>query len=331
MMNQTGRKRRKRFLFILILSLTLMGVGGAAAYLIRQHPISISFETEWALDIYKGPSWSELSPAAGIKHPVLTKADVTDEKAEFLADPFMIKVKDNWYMFFEVMNALTRKGNIGCAQSPDGEHWEYLKIVLHEPYHLSYPYVFEDGGEYYMIPESAEGEALCLYKASDFPFSWTPASILLTGKFSDTSVFFKDDTWWMLTCSKPYTHDELRLFYADHLAGPWTEHPESPVVRADPKKAQCGGRILVTKDAVIRFTHEDYPTYGKKLRAFLITELSRTKYVEKEYEGNPVLRAAGKGWNRHGMHHMDAHEIGPGKWIAVVDGYRKHLALRIEY
>lgn len=331
MTNPSGRGSRKRIVVVLGIALGLICVAGAIAYVVHRHPVSISFETEWALDIDTGPSWAKMTPAAGISHPVLTTADVHDVKAEFLADPFMVKVKDDWYMFFEVMNSLTHHGDIGCATSGDGLHWKYLKIVLDEPTHLSYPYVFEDGGQFYMIPENADGGAIRLYRATDFPYSWTPVSVLLRGAFSDTCVFFKDGTWWMLTCGKPYTHDELRLFFADQLTGPWTEHPESPVVRGNPIRAQCGGRILVTNEGVIRFTHEDYPTYGKKLRAFFITELTRTKYAEKEFPGNPVLKAQGKGWNRHGMHHMDAHETAPGKWIAVVDGYRKHLAIRIEY
>jgi len=243
----------------------------------------------------------------------------------------MIQAGDTWYMFFEVMNSLSRQGDIGCAMSPDGLNWKYQKIVLDEPFHLSYPYIFQWEGQFFMIPESAEGGAIRLYRAEHFPHSWTFISNLVKGAYSDTCVFFKDETWWMLTCSKPYTHDELSLFFADKLAGPWTEHPASPVVRGNPSQAQCAGRILVVNDGIIRFSHDDFPTYGKKVRAFLITEISRTKYSEKEYESNPVLSAQGRDWNRHGMHHIDAHEVSSGKWIAAVDGYRKHLILRMEY
>jgi len=215
--------------------------------------------------------------------------------------------------------------------SPDGLNWKYQKIVLDEPYHLSYPYVFQWEGQFYLIPESSEAGAVRLYRAVNFPYSWDFVSNLIEGSYADTCVFYTEETWWMLTCSKPKTHDELRLFFADKLSGPWTEHPASPIVRGNPLKAQLGGRILIIKDGIIRFAQESLRTYGKKVRAFIITEITRTKYAEKEYEGNPVLSAQGKGWNRHGMHHIDAHETTRGKWIAAVDGYRKQLALRIEY
>ena len=308
-----------------------MGAAGAVFYLVDRNPISIAKETEWAIDIYEGASPLVLSPASGISHPVLRKSDVTDIRADFVADPFMVRSGDYWYMFFEVMNALTGQGDIGCATSQDGLRWKYERIVLDEAYHLSYPYVFHWEGQFYMIPESAKAGAIRLYRAEAFPYSWTLVSNLLEGSYSDTCVFFADKTWWMLTCGKPFTHDELRLFYAEDLFGPWAEHPASPVVRGDPSKAQCGGRIITANNTLTRFAHDDVPTYGKEVGAFFVTEISRTRYSEKEYEHNPVLGAHGRGWNRHGMHHIDAHEIGQGKWIAAVDGYRKHFVIRIEY
>ena len=55
---------------------------------------------------------------------------------------------------------------------------EYSKIVLDEPFHLSYPYVFEwDGGLY--DSESATARHLRLYRAVDF---------LVAGNFSDLGV-----------------------------------------------------------------------------------------------------------------------------------------------
>lgn len=330
-MRRIGHEARKRPIWIFILAVIIIGVIGTVAYFIIKHPVSIVKETEWAIGIYRGDSYSNLFQAPGIKNPVLRGSDVTDVRAEFIADPFMVQAGDKWYMFFEVMNSLTSRGEIGCAVSQDGLHWKYLRTVLKEPFHLSYPYVFEWEDQFYMIPESADANSIRLYRAENFPYSWTFVSDLIKGPYCDTSVFYTDKTWWMLTCSQPKTNDELRLFFADGLTGPWTEHPASPVVRGDPSKARLGGRILVVEGGIIRFAQDDRRTYGKKVREFVITEISKTKYTEREYPGNPILSAQGKGWNRHGMHHLDAHEITRGNWIAVVDGYKKKLVLKIEY
>src|SRR5947208_10379874 len=116
----------------------------------------------WSIGIFGGPALSELKPVHGMEMPVLSAQQVSDVRAEFVADPFMIQANSVWHMFFEVMNAQTGKGDIGFATSRDGLKWDYQQIVLTEPFHLSYPYVFCDGDEYFMIPESYEANSMRL-------------------------------------------------------------------------------------------------------------------------------------------------------------------------
>ncbi len=62
-------------------------------------------------------------------------------------------------------------------------------------------------------------------------------------------------------------------------------------------------------------------TYQTQVRAFEITELTTTTYRDHEKGENPVLTANGMSWNESGMHHIDPHPIGGGRWIACVDGF----------
>jgi len=106
----------------------------------------------WSISIYRGNSPFDLEPVkAG---SVLTKDSITDVSAAFVADPFMLQHNGLWHMFFEVMNAQRRCGEIGLATSSDALSWTYKQIVLSEPFHLSYPYVFAWQGEYFMVPET---------------------------------------------------------------------------------------------------------------------------------------------------------------------------------
>jgi len=70
------------------------------------------------------------------------------------------------------LNTATNQGNIGYATSDNGLDWTYQQIVLDEPYHLSYPYVFEWQGDYYMVPESYQVNSILLYRAVNFPTDW---------------------------------------------------------------------------------------------------------------------------------------------------------------
>src|SRR4051812_45772920 len=102
----------------------------------------------WSIAMYSGNSPITLTPS-DTKNPVLRAKDVTDIPVEFIADPFMIKFQNEWYMYFEALNKLTNKGCIGLASSINGLEWEYRKIVIKESFHMSYPYVFKWNNEYY--------------------------------------------------------------------------------------------------------------------------------------------------------------------------------------
>lgn len=290
---------------------------------INSHAITDELAYVWAIGIYQGASPLKLAPAPQVSNPVLTYLDVTDAPAAFLADPFMLKTSDGWFMFFEVYNHASGKGEIGLAKSSNGWNWEYQQIVLSEHYHLSYPYVFAWQGDYYMLPETLGAEAVQLYKAVSFPDRWAIASTLLKGEFADPSIFRFQDKWWLYACSTPLRHDTLRLYFADDLIGPWTEHPRSPIIVGNERVARPAGRVLVLADKVIRYAQDCYPMYGTEVRAFEITDLTTTTYHETECQESPVIKPQGSGWNETGMHHLDPHLMKDGSWIACVDGMRK--------
>jgi hypothetical protein len=274
----------------------------------------------WSVGIYVGPSPFDFRPASDIENPVLSRSEVMDVPASFVADPFMIQANNAWHMFFEVKNILTKKGEIGLAVSENGTNWTYRQIVLTEPFHLSYPYVFESDGEYYMIPETLGAKCIRLYKAMDFPTHWVPVAKLIDGSFADPSIFYLANRWWMFACAAPYDHDVLCLFRADTLFGPWIEHPQSPVVRNDARIGRPAGRVVIWNGRVIRYAQDCYPKYGGKVRALEILELTATSYREKESDESPILMPGNGGWNGQGMHHIDPHLNADGSWIACVDG-----------
>lgn len=272
----------------------------------------------WSIGIYVGPSPMDIGPAEGIPNPVLTADDVTDMTAVFVADPFIVREGDAWWMFLEVLDAETDKGVISLARSSDGLHWEYQQIVHAEPFHLSYPCVFKSAGNYYMVPETYEAGAVRLYRAIEFPTRWEFVSTLIDRPYVDPTVFEHDGSWWMFAS---HGSEMLRLLYADDPAGPWKEHPLSPVIIADPDISRPGGRVLAVGDKLYRFTQDTAPTYGNQVRAFEITELTRTTYSERPAPNNPVIAQTGNGWNGLGMHQIDAIPLDDSTWIAVVDGY----------
>lgn len=277
----------------------------------------------WSIGIYAGKSPFKFAPCDPIRrkiNPVLAAKDITDRKAEFVADPFMVKEHSAWHMFFEIMDEASHKGVIGLALSDDCLQWRYKQVVLEEPFHLSYPYVFAWEGEYYMVPDSGGTRSVRLYKAVDFPVKWSFIANLLEGKdFADPSPFYYKGLWWLFVSEK--TNDILRLYYSSALSRGWSEHPKSPIVKNDLRVARPAGRVLVYNDRIVRYAQDDYFRYGHRVFAFEITELSVSDYAEEERGGGAILKPNAFGWNNKGMHQIDPHQIGQNKWIACVDGY----------
>ena len=275
----------------------------------------------WAIGIYAGRSPLALRDAAGATNPVLTRRHVTDVPAVFVADPFMTEIGGLWYMFFEVMNRVTAKGEIGLAVSSDALHWTYDSLVLVEPFHLSYPCVFEWQGEHFMVPESHQVGAVRLYRARQFPREWELVETLIEAEDpSDATPFYWRERWWMFVETQPLTGHILRLYHAEALEGPWQEHPASPVVRGNPHTARPAGRVLTNADGVIRLAQDCHPRYGLSVSAYA-ADVTPATYRESPIGSAPILSGTGRGWNADGMHHMDAHDIGDGRWIACVDGW----------
>ena len=175
----------------------------------------------FSIGIYTGPSPLHLAPAEGIANPVITREHVTDVPAGIVADPFLMRVDGTWHMFFEVLNRRNRRGEIGHATSADLTSWTYQRIVLAEPFHLSYPHIVEWKGEHYMVPESYQTGTIRLYKADPFPDKWTLVHTLISGRpFSDSTLFRHDDRWWMFTETSPsLKHDTPCRFDAVLIDG----------------------------------------------------------------------------------------------------------------
>lgn len=291
--------------------------------LLRQPP-PVRHTHSWSIGIYAGPTLYALTDAPGACNPVLTRHHVTDIRAAFVADPFMLRLAGRWHMFFEVMTVATRKGQIGHAISDDGLRWTYDAVVLAEPFHLSYPCVFEWAGDHYMIPESGDVGTVRLYRARRFPREWELVATLVEGVGVlpvDATPFRWDGRWWMFLETEPLTTHTLRLFHAEALEGPWREHPGSPVLSGNPHVARPAGRVIVDGGQPVRFGQRDHPEYGLDVSAFVIEELTTRSYRERPVQDRPVLTAAGSGWNAAGMHHLDAHRMESTGWIACVDGW----------
>lgn len=272
----------------------------------------------FSIGIYEGDTPLDLAAPTTFANPILTARDVKDIDALFVADPFLLRHSDTWYMFFETLERETKRGVISYATSVDGRTWEYRKVVITEPFHLSYPHVFEWGGDHYLIPESHEDFSVRLYKARSFPDEWEYVGNLLSGyRYADPTVFRQDGKWWLFVSTG--SNNILNLYVSDHLQSGWRPHPLNPIVKFDKHVSRPAGRVLQLDGQLYRFAQDCEPYYGIQVMAIRITKLSETEYAEDLEGARVVVTRSGSGWNASGMHHVDPHRNG-ARWLAAVDG-----------
>ena len=140
------------------------------------------------------------------------------------ADPFLFED----YLFFEEFDQ--KKGIISCFDLKKGDFANPVK-VLERPYHLSYPCVFEDGGDIYMIPETGKNNTIEIYKANPFPYSWTLVKTIMRGVISADSNIIKHDGRYYLF-STFHGDNNLEIHRADALLGDWGLHTRQQIVNS---------------------------------------------------------------------------------------------------
>jgi len=208
----------------------------------------------------------------------------------FLADPFGLWRDGRLHVFVETYDYRTRHGTIECLLYNAGFALLERREVLREPWHLSYPLVFEAEGATWMLPEASRSGALRLYRAVEFPWRWERAGrIALDHVAVDATLFFHEGLWWLFYASADAKEDKtgaLFAAWAERLAGPWRPHPANPVRRgfADTRP---GGRVVTVDGAPVLPVQDCTRTYGGAIRPLRITAFTPDRF---EAEAGEAIR-----------------------------------------
>lgn len=129
------------------------------------------------------------------------------------ADPFPIEVDGELYIFAELFVYSKVKGCIGYSKLENG-HFTPWKVVIEEPYHMSFPYLFYDDGQLFMCPETNASKDLHLYKCVGFPDKWERDRTLAENvNYSDTVFIKQNSDVFGLTCEwNGIENHSLKLF-----------------------------------------------------------------------------------------------------------------------
>lgn len=227
----------------------------------------------------------------------------------YLADPFALRRGDAFHVFVEAFNYRTKHAVIEHHEVGTDLVWRAKHTTLARTFHLSYPFLVEDGNEVFMIPESQRHGEIALYRARKFPGGWVRETPLLRGvPGAEASVIHHRDRWWMFfTIVGPKARDqrELHVAHAPRLTGPWTLHPQNPIVE-DRSGARPGGTPFVGADGHVVLPVQDCSrTYGGAIR-FLRCKTLATDRIETEHLSGTLTGGLVSDSHRDGLHTLSA-------------------------
>jgi hypothetical protein len=222
----------------------------------------------WQRRDLSGPGWTVLA----------------DPGDRFYADPFPVQWEGRTFVFFEDLDHRLGKGIISAIEFDEAGPVGKVVPVLDEPWHLSYPFLIEDKGELWMIPESSEHRDVALYKCVRFPDRWERHATLLSGlELADVTITRHQGLNYLFGAWRDGTggySDTLAIYYASDLFGPWLPHASNPVLM-DRASTRPAGNFMRIDGALWRPVQDCAAGYGAALGLAEILELSPTTFRQE--------------------------------------------------
>jgi asparagine synthase (glutamine-hydrolysing) len=232
----------------------------------------------------------------------------------YWADPVIFERGGDTWLFFEETVDPSRVGHICCGRLiPSGDLIE-VRPVLQQPHHLSFPQIIAADGEIFMLPESAQGGGVDLYRAARFPDQWVLEKRLLEFRCVDSSIFHAAGSWWMTTSPQlvPGQAPITWLLRAERITGPWQFHPGG-VVASDVRVARGAGAVFESSGRLIRPSQDCSVSYGYALNFNEIVSFTKGPYRER------LVCRVDPGWMPRlaGVHSYSR----VGEWEAIDGGF----------
>jgi hypothetical protein len=208
---------------------------------------------------------------------------LTSHADGYLADPFPFRHQGRDFIFVEQYLNSKSRGCIAVVTADRNGTITAPQIVLEEPHHLSYPFVFEQDGQIWMIPESGAARSVSLYRAVEFPYRWTREAYLVEGiECYDTTLLQHAGAFWFFISTRVWgstSWDVLGIYRAESLTGLWTPHAENPVL-IDATLSRPAGAFIRQGGRTLRPVQDCSRRYGGALTFCQIDTLDRSKFVQ---------------------------------------------------
>lgn len=281
-------------------------ITGVALRVLRNRLERRKFLDQWQLAFTFDPlpNWDALGEFHFIAPP----------REVFWADPMPLYWQGrHWIMFEELPFAAPCGRLLAIEVKPDGSYGSPLP-VMETPHHLSYPFMLQEQGQLLMVPETSATRQVELHRCVEFPGQWELDTVLLKDVNAvDTTIWRSPEGhWWMWVSvveEGAERGEELHIYHAEQLRGPWLPHACNPVV-SDIRCARPAGPIIADQRGLLRPAQNSAQAYGHHIEWRRITKLSPDEY-EEQSEGQ-LLPPQDSPWLR-------IHTVGAADGLRVLD------------
>lgn len=205
----------------------------------------------------------------------------------FWADPFIRKINTGYEIFLEEFCLSNCKGVIKKIKIDKRANIIEQSICIDEPWHLSYPFIFKEKDDYYMIPESSQNNKLIIYKENKENNKWKVFKVLFDeGNLFDATVYKEGEKFWIFVNRSGFSErpdQELFIYHTnDILKGNLTGHINNPV-KIDIASSRPAGNLFTYKNNLFRPSQNCSKYYGGELKINKVINLNNTQYEEEVY------------------------------------------------
>ena len=253
----------------------------SAFFLLRKLLRDYLYIDYWNIGVAHAPVSAFLDP---VKPPV--QWFPLPSKKFFVADPFGLPDPDDpsrLHLFFETCHYGDGKGIIQYCTYHPASGFSRPVTVIDYRVHLSYPFVFRQGNDIFILPESARDRRVQLFRAAAFPLKWEQDITLLQDyRGVDSTLLEKDNRYWLFTTDKSMGGSHTLSIHStgDFRAGPWTPHPLNPV-KVDVRGSRCAGTPFVFRNEIYRPAMDYSEKVEGRIVIHKITQLTQTAYREE--------------------------------------------------
>jgi hypothetical protein len=240
------------------------------------------------------------------------------------ADPFLFEWEDETYVAFEEYDWKTKKAYI-VYSSLNAWHLSTPQILLEEPYSISFPFIFKNNDNLYMIPETHHGRGIFLYQIikQKGVFITTKVRTLVDNIDAADSVIIFSGGVYLFTSlglnktSRMNHSDNLTVYFSDDLLnGNFIR--VNDVIIDDMGKENANfrnaGSVIHFNGEFYRLSQDCSKVYGGDININRITNLSPDRYQE-EYVRSVIKPLA--------LETTQMHTLNISKDTVVIDYSRK--------